>query len=258
MDIARKEYEDVWQGGQRANHQTGLNQYQPRFLRKLLTVYESGWDVSTRFAFGRTSLIPVDLNCLLYKYESDLLRWADQQGDKPAAKVWRARMDKRRKAIDTYLWDEERGFYFDYDLKTETREQLMTLAGYYALWSGVAAPAQAERCRQQLKVFERKHGLANTEKLPWHHRQWDYPNGWPPQQLLTFEGLRRYGFTDDARRIGRKYLDLNARMLTQTGQLWEKYDVVRGRIGWRGRYPTQPGFAWTNSTFLRIQRHLEE
>ncbi len=252
MILASAEYEKVWNGGQRAVPDLGLNRYQPHHLRKLLTVYESGWDVSTRFALGRISVVPIDLNCLLYKYEVDLLRWANLRGDKRVAEIWEDRAKLRKAAIDNYLWDEKNGFFYDYDLQTGKRDSLRTLAGYFALWCGVATQKQAERCLEQLLIFEKDYGLVNTEKIPWKHRQWDYPNGWPPLQYIVIKGLSKYGFNDEASKLTKKWLDFIARVFDHTGQLWEKYDVVHGRIGRRGRYPTQPGFAWTNAVFLRL------
>lgn len=256
MRFAISEYEKVWNKGQRAIKKLRLNRYQPRYLRKLLTVYESGWDVSSRFAHGRTKLIPVDLNCLLYKYEIDVLAWAKLRGDAKMIKTWKARARNRQLAIEKYLWDKRTGFFYDYDLETEQQDTFKTVAAFFALWCGVASLEQAEKCRHQLKYFEQNWGLTTTEKIVWKHRQWDYPNGWPPLEYIVIRGLRNYNFHEDADRLTKKWLDLQIKVFHQTGQLWEKYDVVRGRIGKRGRYPTQPGFAWTNGVFLRLLHEL--
>jgi alpha,alpha-trehalase len=257
MNYARREYEEVWTNGQRLDRTTGLSRYQPRYLRRLLTVYESGWDVSTRFAHGRTSVIPVDLNCMLYQYEADFIAWCKRRKDKQGVRLWHDRQRMRQEAINKYLWNHKQGFYYDYDLQLERQDELGTLAGYFALWCGVASPEQAEACRMKLNAFEHAHGLANSEVLPWHHRQWDYPNGWPPHQFIAYDGLKRYGFETDAHRVAKKYLDLNYAIFKQTGELWEKYDVVNGHIGLRGRYPTQPGFGWTNGVFLRLFHDMQ-
>lgn len=256
MKLALIEYEKVWNGGQRLVKAVGLNRYQPRYLRKILTVYESGWDVSTRFAHGRTSLVPIDLNCLLYKYEMDLLKWSKLNSDKPAIIIWQDRADRRKEAIEKYLWDNETGFFYDYDLETKQQDGFKTIAAYFALWSGAATKKQAELCRAQLKVLEHDYGLTSTEKVSWKYRQWDYPNGWPPLHYIAIKGLRNYGFAEDADRLTRKWLNVHLKVFEETGQLWEKYDVVQGQIGLRGRYPTQSGFGWTNGVFLRLHRDL--
>ncbi len=258
MQIAVTEYEKVWNGGQRAVPELGLNRYQPRYLRSLLTTYESGWDVSSRFALGRTSLIPIDLNCLLYKYEADFIKWAALRRDTGNKNLWQRRAKLRQAAIHDYLWDEDKGYFYDYDLVLKRRDDFKTLAGFFALWAGVASKSQAEACLKQLDVFEQAYGLAMTEKIVWKHRQWDYPNGWPPLHYIVIRGLRDYGFEADAERVTRKWLDLQFEVFERTGKLWEKYNVVNGRIGKRGRYPTQEGFTWTSGVFLRLLKDIKD
>lgn len=257
LEVAEKEYNRVWTYGQRYHKPSGLSLFQPKHLRKLLTTYESGWDVSTRFALGKTHILPVDLNCLLYQYEIDFKRAARIKGDKKEAKFWQEKAQARQKQIDKYFWSKRKGFYFDNDLKAKRVGTLKTLAGFYPLWCQTATKAQARNAVKHLKDFEFDGGLAIVEKTPWLHRQWDYPNGWPPQQFIVITGLRNYGFHKEADRLTRKWLDLNLKIFEQTGELWEKYDVVKGEIGLSGRYPTQPGFAWTNAIFVRLLHDLK-
>ncbi len=254
MHTAWREYETVWRSGQRIHTSSGLSRYCPRFLPGKLATYESGWDVSARFTPGKWNILPIDLNCLLFQYESDLEAWCHRRGNREGEQLWHDRKHARQQAINTWLWDDSEGFFHDYDPDLEERTALKTLAGYYALWCGVANKQQASRCRAQLEIFEHTYGLASSEEILWRHRQWDYPNGWPPLQLIVIEGLARYGFSQDAARLTNKWLDLNLKVFKRTGVLWEKYDVVYGDIGLPGRYPTQPGFAWTNSVFLYLLR----
>ena len=71
-------------------------------------------------------------------------------------------------------------------------------------------------------------------------------------QLRVVEGLLNYGYDHLALRIIAKWLSCNVKVFKETGCLWEKYDVVNGRIGVPDRYPTQSGFAWTNAVFLLL------
>lgn len=258
MHMAQTEYEKVWNSGRRLNAAVGLNRYRPQFLRSILTVYESGWDVSTRFALGRTNVIPIDLNCLLYRYEKDIEAWHRLRGREEEAGVWKQKRRQRKAGITKYLWDEDTGFFYDYDADEHERDKLKTVAGYFALWSGVASKRQARQCVAMLDTFRQKYGLASTEKMIWKHRQWDYPNAWPPLQLIVIEGLRRYGYTKEANKQTDIWLRLHASVFAKTGLLWEKYDVVHGKKGRRGRYPTQSGFSWTNGVFLRLRRYQQE
>lgn len=253
ISLARTEYEEVWLSGRRFDRETGLSRYQPQWWKRLLTVYESGWDSSARYTSKNfRSLIPVDLNCQLYQYESDFAKHAKLRKDDKSAAKWQKTMEHRKQLINSYFWDETRGFYFDYDKKTGSPARIRTLAGLYPLWCGAASREQAERAVLHISDFEYAGGLSNTERIAWRCRQWDYPNGWPPHQYIVYRALRHYGFDDDAKRLAQKWLDLNLTVFKRTGKMWEKYDVVNGHVGWRGRYPTQAGFAWTNGVFLRL------
>lgn len=255
MTYAEQEYRKVWTNGQRLETTTGLSRYQPKYLGRFFAVFESGWDLSSRFG-ASSSIIPVDLNCLLYQYESDFLKWAIHKKDKAKVDFWRTAMGARRKLINHYFWDEKTGFYYDYDIKNKRRTSLKTLAGFYPLWCGASTKAQAGGCLKQLDAFEHSGGLASTEALPPSSKQWDYPNGWAPLQFVVIEGLRHYGFAKDATRLTHKWLECNLKVFKQTGKLWEKYNVVECGVGLPGRYPTQPGFGWTNGVFARLTHSL--
>lgn len=258
LAVAQSEYEKIWHGPGRFVQNVGLSRYHPKHIPRFLTDYESGWDTSSRFSKSPLSVLPVDLAALLYQYEDDLLNWAERTKSKDVT-LWQERLDRRRALITEYFWDEKTGFFYDYDLKTKKLRPLRTLAGFFPLWCGAASQQQADRCIKQLPVFEHEFGLTTTEKIAWKGHQWDYPNGWPPLQYMVIHALRSYGYNDEAARLTRKWLYLNRIVLKQTGQLWEKYDVVQGEIGLRGRvYPTQPGFTWTNAVFLRLLKDFNE
>ena len=256
LEVAQKEYEEIWAGSRRYVAELGLSRYNPEPLPKFLTVYESGWD-STRFDRDPTAIIPVDLNAQLYVYEADICNWAKQHAPE-RAQLWQERMDKRKLLITQYFWDEQTGFFYDYDFKQQKRRTLRTLAGFYPMWSGAATSEQAKRCVEQLQYFELGFGLSSTELTEWKGKQWDYPNGWPPLQYIVISGLRRYGYNEEAVRLTNKWLNLNAVVLKTSGRLWEKYDVVKGEVGLSGHYPTQAGFSWTCSVFARLLADLED
>ncbi|GAC1388001.1 MAG: hypothetical protein NVS1B7_8020 [Candidatus Saccharimonadales bacterium] len=257
MATAQDEYETVWSSRQRLVPDLGLNKYNSRFFKQLLTVYESGWDVSSRFT-DSCSIVPIDLNCLLYQYESDLEKWAIHQGQSRQADVWAHKKFARAQAISHYLWDEKSGFYYDYDHRNHNRRTLKTVAGFMPLWCGAASKAQADKLVQSLPLFETDYGLTSSEPVRFHHRQWDYPNGWPPLHYFVISGLRKYGYSEDADRITKKWLNLNYQIFNTTGALWEKYDVVHGAVGKPGRYPTQSGFGWTNGVFLELLEYASQ
>src|SRR5260370_6072577 len=77
---------------------------------------ESGYDVSFRFGphGARTHhYAPVCLNSLLYKTEKDLAQMSGILGRAAEAEEWRKRAAERKGRRQQYLWDSERGWYFD-------------------------------------------------------------------------------------------------------------------------------------------------
>lgn len=252
MAVAEKEYTEVWTKGQRYIPKLGLSRYYPLFLPSFFNRYEAGWDLSSRFEGHGLNLVPVDLNCLLYRYERDLHRWYQMRGQLSEAKIWQAKSDQRKVLIDKYFWNEKEGYFFDFDRQTSKQANLRTLAGFFPLWVGSASKEQAKKVVENLRYFEYTGGLATTEPVPWKKRQWDYPNGWAPLQFIVIQGLLNYGYKAEAMRITVKWLDLNLEVYEETGALWEKYDVAKRTVGRSGLYRTKPGFGWTNAIFLRL------
>lgn len=232
----------------------GLSRYCDHFITHAAAEHESGWDMTSRFDARCLDILPVDLNAALYKYEVDLAEYYRGARNPEAAAHWTARAAERMRTINELMWDEHSGFFFDYDYLRREQRRFRSVAGYYPLWAGLASQQQAERMRAALGELECEYGIANTQPdglAPSYH-QHDHPNGWPQQQWIVVKGLLKYGFREDAERIAQKFLNLTASVFRQTGELWEKYNVVTGRVADSERYPTQSGFGWTNAVFLRL------
>ncbi len=221
---------------------------------------ESGFDISFRFEpYGAAThyFAPVCLNSLLYKTENDLEEMSRLLDKTAQAEQWKQRAEQRKQRIDKYLWDGGRGLFFDYDIRTEARSAYEYLATFYPLWAGLANPQQAQAVARNVKVFEQPGGLATSPNET--GVQWDYPYGWAPLQLLAVEGLRRYGFTDDANRISYEFLSTVAENFRREGTIREKYDVVTRSSDVQvsaGYQANVVGFGWTNGVFLQLLQQL--
>ncbi len=215
---------------------------------------ESGFDPSGRFGAFNAGVIfenPVCLNSLLWLMETDAAWIATElgQGD-PAS--WRARAEQRKKAIDTYLWDEQRGLYLDYDFDRHARRDYPFGTMFFPLWVGVASPAQASRVAANLGLLERPGGLATSSHAT--GMQWDQPFGWAPLELIAAQGLRRYGFATEADRISINFLSLVLKEFDTRKVILEKYDVVERDSATAknvkfGYSENVIGFGWTNATW---------
>jgi alpha,alpha-trehalase len=221
---------------------------------------ESGFDISFRFEpYGAAThhFAPVCLNSLLYKTEKDLEEMSRLLDKTAQAEQWKQRSEQRKKLIDKYLWDDQRGLFFDYDLRTGTRSTYEYLTTFFPLWVGLASPQQAQAVARRVRVFEQPGGLATSPNET--GVQWDYPYGWAPLQLLAVEGLHRYGFTDDANRISYEFLSTVAENFKREGTIREKYDVVTRSSDVQvsaGYQANVVGFGWTNGVFLQLLQDL--
>jgi alpha,alpha-trehalase len=217
-------------------------------------VRESGHDTSYRLEKVAANLATVDLNSLLYKYECDIARairtcfndkldipdeWrakGQQIGHFETSAAWDRRARRRRLLMDKYMWNEEKGMYFDYDTVKKEQTNYECATTFWPMWAGVATPRQAAVLVQSaLPKLEAFGGLLSGTKesrgrigIDRPNRQWDYPFGWAPQQMLAWAGLQRYGFEEECQRLTYKWLYMVTKAFVDfNGVVVEKYDVTR-------------------------------
>ncbi len=221
---------------------------------------ESGFDVSFRFGpFGAATqhYAPVCLNSLLYKTETDMAQIARMLHKEKESSSWEARAQTRKQNIGKYLWDEGQGMFLDYQFSDAKRSNYRYLTTFYPLWAGLATPEQARAVVGNLPTFEHEGGLAMSPVES--GVQWDYPYGWAPVEMLAIEGLRRYGFDNDADRLTIKFLTTVLVNFELDGTIREKYNVVTGSSETpvaAGYQANVIGFGWTNGGFLELLHDL--
>lgn len=239
-------------------------QSEEAIFRNLRAAAESGWDFSHRWfadkddfsSIQTTSILPVDLNCLNYYMTSTLAQAYQLFDDEDsAAKVFLFNeMTEQMKAdFSSVYWNEELGFFTDYDFEKQQKCNVLTLAGVFPLFFGLATPAQAEKVVQVIQSqFLKTGGL--TTSLFHSGQQWDAPNGWAPLQWICYKGLARYGFDELANEIRQRWMNTCEKVYAQTGKMTEKYDVWNENAAASGgEYPNQDGFGWTNGVYLAMK-----
>jgi alpha,alpha-trehalase len=259
--LAEQEHERVWLGAAQPHHRLvyqGLSRYFDINYLDFLASCESGWDHSNRCQDRWLDHVPVDLNAILYAREQDLADFYRRLGQPERASVWAERAAARAETIRRLMWDEQAGFFFDYDWRREQITPTPSLAGFYPLWAGLATEAQAERAiTEWLPRFEKRGGLVTSLRAR-AGRQWAYPNGWAPLQWIVVSGLERYGYGDIAQRIMLKWCRNCEAVFAATGAMWEKYHVLRvGADIEEGLYGSVPGFGWSNAVFVDFVRRIE-
>jgi alpha,alpha-trehalase len=221
---------------------------------------ESGFDVSSRFGpFGSAThhYAPVCLNSLLYKTEKDLEQISLWLGHGDNAKKWNKRAEERKKLITRYLWNEQKGQFFDFNFMTRRMSDYEYASTFYPLWAGLATPQQARTVVGNLKKFEKAGGLPMSTVDT--GAQWDLPYGWGNIEMVAISGLRRYGFNADADRVSYEFLSMVAENFRRDGNIREKYNVVsrsseaHAELGY---HMNVIGFGWTNAAFLELLHAL--
>lgn len=239
-------------------------------------VRESGHDTTYRFEKVCANLATIDLNSLLYKYEMDIADairdhldddMEDFDGVKQHAEDWLERAKQRRERIDKYLWNEKESLYFDYDTVKEEQTTYESVTTFWALWAGCASQDQAQSMvKHSLSKFEVLGGLVSgTEEsrgvtsLERPNRQWDFPFGWAPHQMLTWVGLDKYGMRETAARLSYRWLfTITKGFVDFNGVVPEKFDVVSlshkveveyGNVGTDFKCVPREGFGWMNASY---------
>jgi len=221
---------------------------------------ESGYDISFRFGpYGAQTqnYAPVCLNSLLYKTEKDLQQMSETLGKNDQARKWAHLAAERKANIDKYLWNEQAGMFFDYDFVKQRQSTYAYVTVFYPLWAGLATPEQAKAVMKNLSIFEKPGGLVMS---PYETGgQWDFPYAWAPNQLLSDEGMRRYGFNEDADRVSYKFLSTVAENFRRDGTIREKYNALTRSSETAvtaGYHINIVGFGWTNAAFLNLLHDL--
>ena len=221
---------------------------------------ESGWDFSSRWlrdsqdlsTIHTADILPVDLNCLLYVLEETLADFHGKLGDAEQQARYEADAKTRKSAIQDVFWNEVEGFYFDFDTTTDAQTEVFSLAAVMPLFVGIATQEQASSVRDIIMTrFLKVGGLVTT--LTETGQQWDAPNGWAPLQWLAIQGLRSYGFENDAREVAIRWLTMIRERFAVDKMLLEKYDVLNpDKTASGGEYGVQEGFGWTNGVTLKL------
>jgi alpha,alpha-trehalase len=228
--------------------------------RELRATAESGWDFSSRW-FGdnmtlatvrTTSIIPVDLNSLMFHLEITIAKGCGETRDFRCVGEFAQRAAKRALGINRYLWNPN-GYYGDYDWQLAKPRDNKTAAMVFPLFVGAAWPDRALKTAKQVQsTLLQPGGLVTTTYNT--TQQWDAPNGWAPLHWAAIQGLKRYGQDALAQQIGTRFLTDVKGVYASDQKLVEKY-VVEGAGtggGGGGEYPLQDGFGWTNGVTLKL------
>ncbi|EEQ97912.1 Periplasmic trehalase precursor, putative [Perkinsus marinus ATCC 50983] len=250
-----KEYDNVWKCGHRYDRVTGLSRYDghpatqcratepghyawmeslsgdalKRAIRSDMAIQESGHDTTARLTrTDACDMATVDLNCILYRIESDLAKLHEPSRD------WRALARARRETMLHLMYIPTRGAFFDYNTRTRVLDSsVLSATGVsYPLWCGMLDRDRTivDSLVKTLMTKLAAPGGVLSDNITDDHRgfrgQWDWPAGWAPHQMLTWIGLMRLNKVKEARDLASRWVSLALETFINYGCLPEKFDVV--------------------------------
>ncbi len=240
-----------------------------QFFTNIRAACESGWDFSSRwFADHRNlssietvNIIPVDLNCLMYKLEKVLAKTYSIQRKISESKMFEINAEKRWEAIIRYCWNEKQFFFTDYHWEKRTVIDHISAAGLTPLFIAEEdfsfIKSKTDQIAHTVSTYLVQPGGLVTTTIP-SGQQWDWPNGWAPLQWMAVMGLDKLGKDDMAKNIAQRWVSLNEKVFAATGKMMEKYDVVdTTKLAGGGEYESQEGFGWTNGVYLALKDYLK-
>ncbi|XP_008202561.1 trehalase isoform X3 [Nasonia vitripennis] len=243
------------------------------YWAELKTAAETGWDFSSRwFILDGTnkgnltnlktrSIIPVDLNALIYRNAVLLAQYNRHFGNVSNAERYERRAREWQRAVTAVLWHDEVGAWLDYDILNDLKRDYFYPTNILPLWTGCyEAARREEHVSKALKYLEKSQIMMNLGGIPTtlEHsgEQWDYPNAWPPLQYFVIMSLDS---TNDpwaqrlAYEMSQRWVRSNYKAFNETNSMFEKYDAtVSGGYGGGGEYEVQLGFGWSNGLILDL------
>lgn len=224
-------------------------------------------DNSPRFD-GATRLFAVDLNAFLSMECEIMARFATLIDLADEAADWRRKHDELNRQINRLLWNEEAGFYFDYDPKTKTQTNVLAVSGFMPLLCGAVDEHKMRRLIEQMEnpgTFGTEVPLpsavagkefANTEDM-WRGPMWVNTN-W----LIAY-GLEHAGHKLQASRLRERTMTEIERRYVELGSLFEFYDghglIAPDKLPRKGRNdPSSPyhqaihDYGWTSSLYADL------
>jgi alpha,alpha-trehalase len=252
------------------------------FLKEWGCMQESGHMGTHRFKVeGKdkcTDIAPVALNAALFKTELDLaylVKFGLRDKFEKESEHFLKRAKKRKLLIRTFLWDEKKSLFFDYNIELKRRSDYLSATTFYPLWAydpnqpdlALLTKEEALKLSKEALTFLEAEGgvFASSESSMKFHgavgknRLWDYPYGLAPHQMILWQGLKNYNQDENLQRLVYKWLFLLTKTAMEEGGAFPKVFNLKesnlslaqplSNTGLDFRFVPRHGFIWTNASY---------
>ncbi|KAF7639195.1 Trehalase [Meloidogyne graminicola] len=276
------------------DYQLGIQSGQPQFFwASTASACESGLDFSTRWynwknisinkdnnsnkmsriKISTNKILPLDLNVFMALNYFLMANFSKIIGQNKKSIYYKEIGQNLTNSINKILYDENTGVWYDFDLDEKMLRKKFYPSNIYPLLLLLDNEEKKKKeniCEKVINYLYKSGAIEFKGGIPssLEHNsteQWDFPNGWAPQQHLFVISLQKCEQNEKAvsiiKRVVNGFLSttFNGFFNPRKGkpaQMWEKYDVRYGdgRSGFGGEYPPQSGFGWTNGVVFEFIR----
>jgi putative isomerase len=212
-----------WWYTDRDHNQNGLCEYGSTDGTLKAAKWESGMDNAIRF--DDASILQnneyawsmnqesVDLNAYLYVDKNFLISICDVIGKSEASKRYEEEGQKLYEMIKEVFFDEETGWYYDVRLEDQSFVKVMGAEGWIPLWAEIATPEQAKAMHKVLTDTNKFATYIPFPTVAADHPKFSPEDGywrgpvWLDQAYFAIEGIRKYGYREDASRFSQQLYD---------------------------------------------------
>ena len=217
----------VWTMKNRDNNGNGLLEWLTEFDYTECKCGESGLDNSPRFDFD-IPMDAIDFSTYLCN-DAKYLSWIYEAiGDEENAAYFKAVHEQVKEKINTLLWCEEDGLYYDrlFDGKLTG---VASPSSFLPMFAGLCSQAQADKMVKVLLDEKRFWTAMPVPSMPKDSEFYDIDMwrgcSWLNINYFLMLGLRKYGYTGVAEELRTRTLDSVHKWYEKTGNLFEFYDA---------------------------------
>lgn len=177
--------------------------------------YSSRWIIKNGENIGSLadtkcrSIIPVDLNSIIYRNLKKISLFYQNVGDTNKADEYAQRASDLQVAIQAILWNEEDGIWYDYDLINKKPRKYFVITNFSPLGSYAFNESDVTKLSTSIMKYINDKNLDSfmggiPTTLTVSDDDWDFPNAWAQHQWMVIVGL----------------MNLNVSVTTQLAQKW--------------------------------------
>ncbi len=191
---------------------------------------ESGMDNTPRFDEA-DEMDCIDFAAFLANDMRCLAQIAEILGMTEDAEMWQSRYDTIKEKINTVLWDEEDGFYYDRKVCDGKFHKVKSVSSFIPLFAGVCTEEIAAKLVEHLKD-PREFGTpfpiptVSADDKTYPSRDMFCGTVWLNFNYLVALGLEEYGYIKEAEDLKNKTINTIKHWYLNDGVLYEFYDSM--------------------------------